>query len=59
MDGKTQEVTIKWRDALLAMQRHMLSAEYDPAGDLQLEPEIAQDLREQIFDDFSNSIRVL
>jgi hypothetical protein len=56
MDGTTQEVTIKWRDALLAMQRHMLSAEYDPAVDLQLEPEIAQDLREQIFDDYSNSM---
>ena len=56
MDGTTQEVVIKWRDALEVIHQHMLSAKYDPAVDLQLEPDITPELRHQKFDDCSNSM---
>ena len=56
MDGTTQEVVIKWRDALEVIHQHMLFAKYDPAVDLQLEPDITPELRHQKFDDCSNSM---
>ena len=56
MDGTTQEVVIKWRDALEVIHQHMLSATYDPAVDLQLEPDITPELCHQKFDDCSNSM---
>jgi hypothetical protein len=51
-DGTSQHVKIKWRSGLEAVQQHLLSAQYDPKADLQLEPEIAADLRQQVFDDY-------
>ena len=56
MDGTTQEVVIKWRDALEVIHQHMLFAKYDPAVDLQLEPDITPELCHQNFDDCSNSM---
>ena len=51
-----QHVKIKWRDGLEAVQQHLLGAQYDPKADLQLEPEIAADLRQQVFDDYKHSM---
>ena len=55
-DGMVQHVKIKWRDGLEAVQQHLLGAQYDPKADLQLEPEIAADLRQQVFDDYKHSM---
>ena len=55
-DGSSQHVKIKWRDGLEAVQHHLLSAQYDPKADLQLEPEIAADLGQQVFDDYKHSM---
>ena len=53
-DGMVQHVKIKWRDGLEAVQQHLLGAQYDPKADLQLEPEIAADLRQQVLDDYKH-----
>jgi hypothetical protein len=53
-DGKTQDVEILWRDALVAVQQHFLKTRYN-VGELQFEPQIAGRLQDQVFDDYCNS----
>ena len=54
-DGSTQTVDIMWRDALEAVQLYFLTAEYN-ADELKFEPEIADRLEDQVFDDYCNSL---
>jgi hypothetical protein len=54
-NGDTQTVDIQWRDALLALQHHFLTAEYTE-DELLFEPQIAERLADMVFDDYCNSL---